>query len=576
MEGRFSQSAADARVSLGEPASRTHDSIVAALDRAATLGAPLFSFHLGKQTQHLDAEALRESAYCWAARLHHAGVRRRHPVAILLPTSVDFAGALMGTMMLGAIPAPLASPMTFGAVDRFLRSLQFVIADSGARCIVTTPRMRTALAEIRSDLAEVRSSSPLPLQVLTPQSDSERRARDRGALNGPLMASIGASDPGLLQYTSGTTGRPKGVLVSHGALTSNADAIRAGLELTHNDIGVSWLPMFHDMGLIGVLLTCICHPYPMHLLRPAAFVMCPERWLNLISKTRATVSAAPNFAYQLCVDRARHGSDLSLDSWRVALNASEQVHRRTMDAFSGRYAEYGFRAASILPAYGMAENTLAVSFAPHEAPPKTIALDRAALQKEGVARAAQDAVYEAVSVGRAVRGTRIRIRNNAQTLSDNLVGEVEVAGNSQMDGYYGNPAATEEVIRDGWLRTGDLGFMRDGELYIVGRKKEVIIKGGRNIFPTDVEDVALQRDDTIAAAAVGVPDPTSGTDRLLLMVETRQSDPEERATLERLIRGDVLACLSVRIDDIQFCGVGALPRTTSGKIRRRQVSEQQR
>lgn len=533
-----------------------HTSLVEALERAAEARAPLFTFHLGAQREALDAVALRALARRWAGRLHAEGVGRGEPVPILLPTGADFVGAMLGAATLGAIPTPLATPMTFGAADRFLDHLDAVVDDCGATALVASPRLRDAIAErpLRERLRAVLVPGDEP-SAITPPSPS-----------------IDGSDLALLQYTSGTTGRPKGVAISHRALVANAAAIAHGLGLGPRDVGVSWLPPFHDMGLVGAIVTCICHPYPVHLLPPSAFAMRPTSWLRTIAEVRGTVSAAPNFAYQHCLDRARRDDDddrdLDLSSWRAALNGSEQVHPETLERFAARYEAFGFSPRAWRPVYGMAESTLAVTMPRPDEPVQIATVDRDALHVEGRAIAPVTHAHRLVSVGEAVQGMELRVRVGDADAPEGVVGEVELRGSSLMDGYYRNPEATAEVLRDGWLRTGDLGVSRGGQLYVVGRAKAVIVKAGRNVHPPDVERIACARPEIAAAAASGEADPSAGTERLLLRVETRERRDDARRALEARIRGDVLAALGVRVDEIAFFPIGRLPRTTSGKIRR--------
>ncbi len=560
-----------------------HASLVHALHHAADAQAELFELHLATR-ERLDAPTLRELAWIWAGRLHAAGVRRGDPVPILLPTGIHFVAALLGVQWIGAVPAPLATPMTFGSVTRYLDGFTAVVEDSDAGVVIASAKLREAIAA-------------LPVR---------RRLRDvlvpgEGALAAPPSPDIGPADLGLLQYTSGTTGRPKGVAISHRAIVSNAAAIAHALTLREDDVGVSWLPLFHDMGLVGVLMTAICHPYRVHLLSPQSFAMKPRRWLELIAAERATITAAPNFAYQMCAEReTKNESPLALDCLRAALNGSELVHAQTLTRFEETFAPQGFSRAAWRPVYGMAENTLAITMPkPSSARsenesgssglgeasdsksvgeriegPQVVTCDREALLREGRVRdaSADDAVTRSVAVGEPVRGTEVRVRRGGRTCAPGEVGEIQVRGVSRMEGYFRRPELTESALDEGWLRTGDLGFVCEGKLHVIGRTKEVVVKGGRNVHPPDVERVACERAEVRAAAAWGSTDERRGTERLHVRVETRERDPAVLRVLEASIRGDVLAALGVRVDDVSFCGIGALPRTTSGKIRRSELS----
>jgi acyl-CoA synthetase (AMP-forming)/AMP-acid ligase II len=449
--------------------------------------------------------------------------------------------------------------MTFGSLERYLRNLRAIAEDAGARCLVTYPRVRDALAADAGALGPLR-------ELLT---DEDLEGLPPTAVTAP---SVSASDTALLQYTSGTTGRPKGVVVSHRALVHNAWAIAHGLGLGPSTVGVSWLPLFHDMGLIGVLLTAVCQPYPLHLLPPEAFLMRPGRWLRVLSEVGGTVAASPNLGYELCAARAQDTEGLDLSRWRRALNGSEPVLATTVRRFTGRFQGCGFDPAAMMPVYGMAECTLAVTFPRGDAGLEALALDRRALEDHGAVVPSQGGpAYDAVSVGVPVAGASVGVFDGAgQGLFEGAVGEVRVAGPSLMDGYYRNEEASAEALSGPWLRTGDLGFMHRGALYLVGRAREVIIKGGRNVYPYDLERVASEVRGVRAGAvaAFGRRNEAAGTDDVVLVLETSASDPAERERIAREVRGECLAALGIKADAVHLWPVGAIPRTTSGKIQR--------
>jgi acyl-CoA synthetase (AMP-forming)/AMP-acid ligase II len=325
------------------------------------------------------------------------------------------------------------------------------------------------------------------------------------------------------------------------------------------------------MGLIGVLLTAVCHPYPLHVMPPEAFAMRPHRWLSLLSEVGGTVSAAPNFAYELCAARPDDVGRLRLDGWRAALNGSEPVQRRTAERFAARFVPQGFRPDVALPVYGLAESTLAVTFG-RAGGVRSLPLDPDALARHGRAViTVGESARDAVSVGAPVAGASVAVVDReGAVLRDGAVGEVRVAGPSLMDGYFRNEAASAAALESGWLRTGDLGFVHEGELYVVGRARDVIIKGGRNYHAPDLERVAATGAGVRAegVAAFGRASEATGTDDVVLVVETLERDPAARERIAREVRGEVLATLGVRVDEVRLCRIGAVPRTTSGKIRR--------
>jgi acyl-CoA synthetase (AMP-forming)/AMP-acid ligase II len=290
------------------------------------------------------------------------------------------------------------------------------------------------------------------------------------------------------------------------------------------------------------------------------------------------LAAAPNFGYDLCVARAKNEEAIDLSSWRAALNGAEAVYSTTVSRFAEHYANKGFKQEVMMPVYGMAESTLAITFPKLDNKYQTLSVDRSQLDHQGkaVPSSSPDA-YVAVSVGYPVAGTSVRISApESPVVPERIVGEITVKTPSLMDGYFHNQQATDETISDGWLRTGDLGFIDSGRLFVVGRAKEVIIKGGRNIYPYDVEQIACEVAGVHpgGVAAFARPNQSSGTDDLVVMAETREKDPDARERIVKEIRGELLAALSVKVDDVQLGAVGSLPRTTSGKIRRRQCAFQ--
>jgi acyl-CoA synthetase (AMP-forming)/AMP-acid ligase II len=538
-----------------------HDTLIAAFEAAARTGAPFVTFHAGKESVAKTSAQALERALLWAKLLASRGVSKGDRIPILLPSGHTFVEALLGTMLLGAVPVPLAGPMTFGSVDRFLVNLATIAVDCGARATITYGRIREAVgrdATLASSLGELIGEEGLE----GVQATSLR------------LPSMSASDTAFIQYTSGTTGKPKGVVVSHRAIVANAFAIARGAAMTSADVGVSWLPMFHDMGLIGVLLTSICHPYPLHVMSPEHFVMNPRRWLDLIGRVGGTIAAAPNFAYDMCVARGGEAEGLDLHTWRRALNGAEPVHATTVARFHEKFAPSGLGAHVTMPVYGMAEATLAVAFPAVGAELERLMVDRTALEEEGRVLPQADG-QAAISVGRPVAGVQIEvIGDGGAAVPERTVGEIRVSGPSLMDGYFQNDEASAAVLSGGWLRTGDIGFMDRGTLFVTGRAKELIIKSGRNLYPYDVEriagNVAGVRQGGVAA--FGRTNEKTGTEDLVVIAETAHADATRREEIAKAVRAELLEVLGVKPDDIRLCGVGKVPRTTSGKIQRRECA----
>lgn len=544
--------------SSGFSAVSKHRTLIDALERAAREGHGSIRFDNRDESAPRSFAAVLEDASRWSRTLRARGVSRGDRVPLLMTTGPAFVGAFFGAQLAGAIPVPLAAPMTFGSVERYFTNLARVLRDADARVMVTTARLCTAAREHTALKSLLRD-------VIT-ESDVSH------ASPGFVSPSVSPDDIAFLQYTSGTTGAPKGVVISHRAAVANTQAIATGVALRDDDVIVSWLPMFHDMGLIGVLLTAVCHPYEVHLMSPESFVMRPERWLSLVSEYRATVTVAPNFAYDLCVARASTDASIRLDSLRLALNGAEPVLPTTAARFGARYASQGYRPEVMRPVYGMAENTLAVSFAEGGVGLETLGIDRTEIASgQGVTLTDRDDALRVVSVGRPVSGTSIAVCGPDDNVStERSIGEIWISGASLMDGYFRQDALNAETLCGGWMRTGDLGFVHSGELYVVGRAKEMIIKGGRNVYPYDLERIAAEVPGvrTGGVAAFGRANAVTGTDDVVVVAETRAQGEAERTRITRAIRGEILAAVGVRADEVVLWPVGAIPRTTSGKVQR--------
>jgi acyl-CoA synthetase (AMP-forming)/AMP-acid ligase II len=488
-----------------------------------TEDAPWLTFHTGRTRQDWTRRALRERASGWAGAFRRAGVHRGAHVGVLWPNEVDFVAAFFGAQAAGAVPVPLPWPVTEGAPERQLDALQPVLSRARLSVLATTPAFAAVDWGVRCVTAPAE-----PVEALAP------------------------GDVAFLQFTSGSTGDPRGAVISQRAALASAVGMAQALGLGPGDVGVSWLPFFHDMGLVGVLLTSLVARFPVHVLRPGEFLFRPRRWLELASETKASLLVGPNFAWELATRRVPpEGLDLS--AVRCALNGSEPVHRSTLDGFSARFAAAGFRAEAQLPVYGLAEATLGVAFSrPGEA--------RGDLSIDG---------RQVPSVGALVPGVELCLRDaEGRLVPEGAQGEVCVRGPTVMDGYFEHPEATAQALRDGWLHTGDLGVWRDGALYIVGREKELVIQAGRKFHPADIERVVAGMVDTTpnGVAAVSRPDATQGSEALLVLVELRRlSRPPDPVH----IRGELLRVLGVRADRVEFVPAGTLPRTTSGKVKRR-------
>jgi len=503
-----------------------------------------------------------------ASGLRERGIRRGDTVSLMLPTGLDFLRSFFGILIARAVPVPIYPPVRLDRLEEYATRQAGILADAGARLLVTVARARPVASLLRP-------SVPSLDHVLT---------ADELAVPGPVPDEPEgeASDAAFIQYTSGSTGQPKGVLLTHENLIANIRAIGAGLEARPTDVGVSWLPLYHDMGLIGSWLFCLHQGIPITLLSPTAFLARPERWLWAIHQRRATLSGAPNFAYELCArripDAALEGLDLS--SWRAALNGAEPVSPGTVERFTRRFAPFGFREESLTPAYGLAENSVALALPAMGRGTRFDRVARRPFQDEGRAvPAARDdpSALAFVSAGRALPEHEVRIvDDDGHEVAERVVGRLVFRGPSMTSGYFGKPEATAAItLPGGWLDSGDLAYEADGELHIAGRRKDLIIKAGRNLVPQEIEEVTAEVEGIRRGCVVafGVDHPESGTESLVIVAETRVSDPAERDRLEGAVTERVAAAVDLPPDRVVLAPPGAVLKTSSGKVRRAATKE---
>jgi 1-acyl-sn-glycerol-3-phosphate acyltransferase len=516
---------------------------------------------------------LADSALSLARALRRRGAGPGETVALMLPTGPEFLGSFCGVLLSGAAPVPLYPPLRGDRIEAFAGRAAGILRDAGCRLLLVPDEGETTTL--------LRAHLPPELVLAAP---SRLRTEEDPGPSEPLV-SPRSSDPALVQYTSGSTGRPKGVLLDHAALLANIRAIGEGVAVRADDAVVSWLPLYHDMGLVGSWLFALVQGIPITLLPPASFLVRPERWLRAIHERRGTLSAAPNFAYELCARRVPEAAidDLDLSSWREALDGSEPVFPETLDAFARRFARAGFRRESLRPVYGLAESAVALSFPPAGRGPLTRAFDREILEAQGIARPAGEGgaspPLRLVSVGTALPGHQILVvGDGGNPRPPGEVGRVVFAGPSSMRGYFRNEEATRElsIEIDGRVHfdTGDLGFLApDGELFLTGRRKDLIIKGGRNLAPTEIEAAADSVEGVRASAAVGLANRSAGTEQLVLAVETRLRDEGKRQALETAVVAAVADAVGLPPDRVVLLLPGQLPRTSSGKLRRSRLRE---
>ena len=501
-----------------------------------------------------------------AAALRARGLGQRDTVAIMLRTEAAFFPAFFGTLLAGAVPVPVYPPFRPDRIAEYARRQGRILSNAGARLLITFAAIERLGTLLRGQVPTL--SGVVTLDDLAPERPDEGPLPDRPS------SWLTGDDPALIQYTSGSTGRPKGVLLTHANLLANIRAIRDGLAIRPDDAAVSWLPLYHDMGLIGAWLGCLYTGIPVAILSPLAFLSRPARWLWAIHEHRATLSVAPNFAFDLCAAKVTDEeiAGLDLGSLRILLNGSEAIAPRTLTRFAERFAPAGLRPDALRPVYGLAECSVGLAVTPRRHPPRVDRIDKAFRATGRAAPSRGPDALEFVSCGAPLPRHEIRIADAAGArLGERREGRVQFRGPSTMAGYYRNPDATRAVTTDdGWLDSGDLGYVADGELFLTGRRKDIVIKAGRNIYPHEAETVVDAVDGVRkgCAAAFGVPDAALGTERLVVVAETRVTEPARR---ER-IRGDILervaGALGVPPDTVVLARPGSVLKTSSGKVRR--------
>ncbi len=470
------------------------------------------------------------------------GLVRNDPVAILLPTGADFFDAFFGVMLAGGIPVPIYPPADPNRVAEYVEKQIHILRNAGIRFLISFNEARPIARLLRINL-------PSLIDITTVEELHVLGSRTSARFPEP-------SPIAMVQYTSGTTESPRGATLTHEALLANVRAIGQAVQVRPGDAVVSWLPVASDLGLVGCWLFALYHATPLTLLSPQEFMERPESWLWAIHDSRATLSAAPNFAYETAARKipvwALDGIDLSC--WRVAINAGEAVMKGTVDRFAQRYAPFGFRPEAMMPAYGLSENSVGLCLPP---------AGRAPLERDGI-----------YSIGSALPGHETRVIDEFGRLCrDGESGRLQFRGPSQMRGYWNNDAATAAVVtKDGWIDTGDVAFQAAGEIYLVGRSKDVIVRNGRQL-PVEPIEAAVERISGIGmrgVAVVGTIEQTAGTEKLVVLAECT-AELREQARIVKAVGDVVRNVTGEEPDSIRLIAPGTLPRTANQKIRRNEA-----
>ncbi len=475
-----------------------------------------------------------------ATELAACGVGRGDSVLLLMESSLAFYAGLFGAMLRGALPVAVYPPSGPQSLVPALEHLRKVLRQLPSAKAILTSQALFGVAD------EVRAGLPVAVRVL-----EAAPAPEPSAVEMPGEA-VGPDEPVLLQYTSGSLGDPRAIELSTRAIFANLTGIGDAFGMRPGDVGLSWLPLYHDMGLHSAFFN-LMFEMPLALMSPLDFIRRPQAWLQAVSRYHVTHSPAPSFGYAYAARRIREedltGVDLS--SWRVAMCGAEPIDIAALQKFAERFERYGFKRQSFMGAYGLAENTVAVSFA---WPQTGLRVDS-----------------EIASVGVPLEGHDVRIVDSGhRDLPDGAPGEIQVRGPSRMLGYLANPGATRETFEGDWLRTGDIGYTRDGELFITGRTKDLIIRGGKNYYPHDLERAAGSVDGIRpgSVAAFGRQDVVKGTEDVIVVAEVKRAELLSDPALAERVRKAVVDATGLLVNEVKLVAPGIVPKTTSGKIRR--------
>jgi 1-acyl-sn-glycerol-3-phosphate acyltransferase len=574
-----------ASVTLQPPAEAAPDSTrtlieVLAWHAERHAGRRHISFYPGEgPAEELTYGALAGRARGAAARLIALGVEPGQAIALMLPSGLDYFAAFFAALYAGAVPVPLYPPARRSQIADHLQRQAGILRTAEAVALITFPEVLAVARLLRAQVPGLRRV--LTMADLEAPLGPAAAAGDRPLPPLPLLPPVTGGDIAFLQFTSGSTGKPKGVILTHANLLANLRAIGQAVEIGPGDAVVSWLPLYHDMGLIGAWMASLYYGMPLALMSPLTFLARPARWLQAVSRHRGTLSAAPNFAYELCTrkieDAELAGVDLS--SWRFALNGAEPVSPDAIGRFTARFAPYGFRAEAMAPVYGLAECSLALAFPPLGRGPAIDTVRREPLERAGRAIAAppgEPGVLRFAGCGFPLPGHEVRIVDSAgREAGEREEGKLEFRGPSAASGYFRDAEATRRLRHGDWLDSGDRAYIAGGEIFVTGRVKDIIIRAGRNIYPHELEAAVSEVPGVRKGCVVafGSPDPATGTERLVVVAESREREAAARERLGEAIQRVTVDLLGEPADDVVVAAPHGVPKTSSGKVRRAACSE---
>ena len=516
-----------------------------------------------QQEYPLTYRALWDGAIGYAAQLTREGLQPGQMVAIMLPTCRQYLFSFYGVLLAGGVPVPLYPPARLTTIEDHMTRHVGILKSAGPTIMITVPQAKALAYLLRAQVESLQ-------RVLVPADLEKSSAESFNPVHGK------PGDTGFLQYTSGSTGSPKGVVLSHANLMANVRAMGAAVSAGPEDVFVSWLPLYHDLGLIGANFASLVLGFPTVLMSPLAFLSRPASWMRAIHRHRGTMSGGPNFSFELCLrrisDEDMQGIDLS--SWRFAFNAAEPVSPDTIVEFESRFAKFGLRKNCLSPSYGLAESSVGVAITIPGSPWRADRLDRDRFTRTGeaVVTGAEDpSPLIVIGCGTPIPGHDIRTVDAAGLeLPDRQEGLLQFRGPSSTSGYYRNPEATRTLFDGEWVNTGDRAYLSDGVLFLTGREKDIIIRGGRNISPYELEqavgDLAGVRRGCVAV--FGSRDAVAGTEKVVVLAEMKDRDSGRHEDLKRMINEIAVSLIGATADDIVLAPPGTVPKTSSGKIRR--------
>ena len=501
-----------------------------------------------------------------ASGLQHFGLAPGESVLIMLPTGREYFFTFFGVLLAGGIPVPVYPPGRLKQIEEHLLRHSAIANNCLARIMVTVDEAKRFAKFMLTQVVNLRHVMTLP-ELLQAGTDALPDFRK------PVLTKDNIA---FVQYTSGSTGMPKGVVLTHANLLANIRAMAKVLGVTAEDVFISWLPLYHDMGLIGAWLGSLHFACQLIIMSPLAFIAKPQRWLWAIHKYRGTLSAAPNFAYELCLRRIddKEIAGLDLSSWRIACNGAEAVNPVSLRRFIERFAPYGFNAEAMLPVYGLAESSVGLAFPKPGSGVKIDRIKRDTFMESGEAlpvSTSEAGGLEFVCCGEPLPGHQIRIADATdRELPERMEGSLQFCGPSTTAGYFKNPDKTKELFHGEWLDSGDKAYMAEGSVYITGRSKDIIIKAGRNIYPVEMEEAIGKvegiRDGNVAV--FGSMSSGSGTERLIVLAETRKKDQQHLEKIRSVINTIVTDLAGGPPDEVVLAPPNTVLKTSSGKIRR--------